>query len=184
MQVNSLAAEIVELKSFIEGFCFIYDDHEGRYIDAEMATPRTPSADEVLNEIRAQAEKIGFWHGSILAIAEIYRNHGDSVGAKEALDSLGGELNAACSASAEYDVRVLREVINTLPLGDDAEYTDLKIIGVGLRGKPEPDDEAFEFAIVGNYGGEILTLSTFPEREDAQKQLDSYRSQLGAGGDA
>lgn len=69
----------------------------------------------------------GFFRGIIYSAGFILRATGDTVTAKEMIQTLGGDIYTACKLSCEFDVEIIRYfLIPDAPFGQDAEYSDFK----------------------------------------------------------
>lgn len=51
---SDLAPENAGMKDFIDGRCWVYDDSEGRYLDAVNYLPETPATDAFTRELMAR----------------------------------------------------------------------------------------------------------------------------------
>ncbi|ELE2573169.1 hypothetical protein RDE56_004447 [Salmonella enterica] len=134
-----------------------------------------------LTEQEKEIEKKGWWRGVIYAVSDIYRSHGDSVAAEETLGALGADLRPACRVSSEYDVLPLRVIISDLPFGEDAEYSDLRVIPRDFDDKACKDEDADYFEVRGEYGGESVIVSRFNERIVAEEFISENATLMVAG---
>ncbi|EGT5675325.1 hypothetical protein AGJ34_20360 [Cronobacter dublinensis subsp. dublinensis] len=136
-----------------------------------------------------EKNEIEFFCGAFWAASVVFRSHGDSVVVKDLLNDLPN-AHATAKASSEYDVQPLRlNVMNSLPLGCDAEYTAISYGPVSSRGELICDhkernsldeDEIDSYGVFGLLpdGTRLLLTSGMPEAEEAEGQAETLSVQL------
>ena len=117
--------------------------------------------------------------------SESYRMHGCGVTLSECLNTLG-DINAIARASCEYDVRLVREVFPDLPMGHDADYTELLMKFIDFEEKEVVQSSSASyfgiFGVSGN-GIELLTKLIIGENvwetfEYATIQIIKWKKEL------
>lgn len=147
-----------------------HDEEIDPFHAAAMAFAGDTQLEALFTGVAKKAETQGWLQGVIYATSLIFRSHGCSVSAKEALETLGNELEIACRISCEFDVAPLRQVIPDLPFGVDAEYHQIEVICVDDRDKRCNPEDVYCYAVeaAGPEGNCIIT------RFDTQEEAESF----------
>lgn len=107
-----------------------------------------------------------FFQGAFLMLAEVYRAHGCHVTVKDCIKIIPN-VNGVAKQSAEYDVRSLRQVIKTLPMGCDADYDRFEI-----------KEQDIGYNVYGYEGGESYLLAEFYDYLEAHVIVNEWENQL------
>ena len=153
------------------------DTHHDEEIDplraTAMAFAGNTQLEALFTDVAKKAETQGWLQGVIYATSLIFRSHGCSVSAKEALETLGNELETACRVSCEFDVAPLRQVIPDLPFGVDADYHQIEVICIDDGDKKCDPEDVYCYAVeaAGPEGNCIITR--FDTQEEAEKFISA-----------
>lgn len=129
-----------------------------------------------------------FFCGAFWAITEVWRSHSDLVIVKDLLKELP-DAHATAKLSAEYDVLPLRlNVMPSLPLGRDANYSKISYGPVSFHGELICDhsevtesvaDKDYSYGVYGvESDGNCVVLLNDMEPEEAEESAKMLTEQL------
>ncbi|EOC0011622.1 hypothetical protein ACI0X9_003307 [Cronobacter turicensis] len=136
-----------------------------------------------------ERNEIDFFCGAFWAASVAFRSHADTLMVKDLLNELP-DAHETAKMSSEYDVQPLRlNVLNSLPLGRDADYTAISFGPVSSIGElicDHKDAEGLDEDEIEGYGVYglmpdgtcIMLTSLIPEAEEAEGHAEILSAQL------
>lgn len=113
-----------------------------------------------------KALELEFWKGAFLMLAEVYRANGSGM-TVSCCFNLITNISQVAQESSEYDVRSLRKVIKTLPMGCDANYDSFEM----------KDCDPY-YVVYANEGSERYFIAEFDDYLKASVAINEWENQL------
>jgi len=127
------------------------------------------------NYVNANLE---FFKGALFMLSNVYRAYGSKATVEYCIADID-VIEEVARKSAEYDLIKLREVINNLPMGADANYTHFVIIpnyDVDVDNVVVGDINTFSVKALSN--NEPVEVAQFDTFTDAEMAIEKWRKEV------